>query len=421
MNIQDLVKVLSDQKEEFQRFSKRNLCNRMEESQLSLDSRLAQVVIGVRRSGKSTLCLKYFADRKIAPAYVNFDDDRLSSLKTADLDTLLEALYRLYGDFHYLFMDEIQNVKQWHLFVNRLLRQDIHIFLTGSNSKLLSGELATHLTGRHNKVELYPFSFSEYCAFRNVDTTSLSVKGQALRKAALTDYLTQGGFPELLNEKNRRSYIMALLDNIIRNDIAKRFKLRHVDVLYRMAAYLMDNFCQEIKADEVGKLFGITDHTAENYFHYLKEAFLLFGVRKFSFKSKSRIRNEKVYVVDPAFISERNDTFQTENLGWRLENIVYIELLRRHRPNYADVFYFREKDYECDFVVAQAGRVIELVQVSYDINSPKTRRRELNGLIKAANKLSCNNLNLVTLDNQEDVEQDGFTIHIVSAANWLIP
>ena len=413
MNIQDLVKVLSDQKEEFQRFSKRNLCTRMEESQLSLDSRLAQVVIGVRRSGKSTLCLKYFAGRKIAPAYVNFDDDRLASFKTADLDTLLEALYRLYGDFHYLFMDEIQNVKQ--------CRQEIHIFLTGSNSKLLSGELATHLTGRHNKVELYPFSFSEYCAFRNVDTTSLSVKGQALRKAALTDYLTHGGFPELLNEKNRRSYIMALLDNIIRNDIAKRFKLRHVDVLYRMAAYLMDSFCQEFKADEVGKLFGITDHTAENYFHYLQEAFLLFSVRKFSFKSKSRIRNEKVYVVDPAFISERNDTFQTENLGWRLENIVYIELLRRHRPNYADVFYFREKDYECDFVVAQAGRVIELVQVSYDISSPKTRRRELNGLLKAANKLHCNNLTLVTLDNQEEVEQDGFTIRIVSAANWLIP
>lgn len=421
MNIQDLVKVLSDQKEEFQRFSKRNLCTRMEETLLSTESRLAQVVIGVRRSGKSTLCLKYFADRKITPAYVNFDDDRLASLKTADFDTLLEALYRLYGDFHYLFMDEIQNVEQWPLFVNRLLRQEVHIFLTGSNSKLLSGELATHLTGRHNKVELYPFSFSEYCTFRNVDTSSLSVKGQALRKAALIDYLGQGGFPELLNEKNRRGYIEALLDNIIRNDIAKRFKLRHIDVLYRMAAYLMDNFCQEFKADEVGNLFGITDHTAENYFHYLQEAFLLFSVRKFSFKSRHRIRNEKVYVVDQAFIAERNDTFQTENLGWRLENTIYIELLRRHRPNYTDVFYFKEKGYECDFVVAQAGKVIELIQVSYDISNPKTRRRELNGLLKAANKLHCNNLTLVTFDNQEDVEQDGYSIHIVSAANWLIP
>lgn len=420
MDTQYLVKVLSDQKEEFQRFSKRNLCSRLEESQLSMESRLAQVVIGVRRSGKSTLCLKYFADRKIIPAYVNFDDDRLASLKTADLDTLLEALYLLYGDFSYLFMDEIQNVEQWPLFVNRLLRQEIHIFLTGSNSKLLSGELATHLTGRHNKVELYPFSFSEYCTFRNVDIKSFSVKGQALRKAALMEYLIQGGFPELLNEKNRRGYIGALLDNIIRNDIAKRFRLRHIDVLHRMAAYLMDNFCQEFKADEVAKLFGITDHTAENYFHYLQEAFLLFCVRKFSFKSRNRIRNEKVYVVDPAFITERNDTFQTENLGWRLENVVYLELLRRHTPNYADVFYFKEKDYECDFVVAQAGKVIELVQVSYDINNPKTRRRELNGLIKAAKKLQCNNIILVTFDHQENLEQDGFSIHIVSAANWLI-
>jgi hypothetical protein len=421
MKTPDLVKILSDQKEEFQRLSKRNLCARMEASQLSTESQLAQVVIGVRRSGKSTLCLKYFTDQKIVPAYVNFDDDRLASFKTADLDTLLEALYQLYGDFRYLFLDEIQNVEQWPLFVNRLLRQEIHIFLTGSNSKLLSGELATHLTGRHNKVELYPFSFSEYCTFRKVDSHSLSVKGQALRKAALMDYLTQGGFPELLNEKNRRGYIEGLLDNIIRNDITQRFRLRHVDVLYRMAAYLMDNFCQEFKADEVAKLFGITDHTAENYFHYLQEAFLLFSVRKFSFKSKNRIRNEKVYIVDPAFIAERNDTFQTENLGWRLENIVYIELLRRHRPNYADVFYFKEKDFECDFVVTQAGKVTELVQVAYDISNPKTRRRELNGLVKAANKLQCKSLTLVTLDNQEDVNLDGLNIHIVSASNWLIP
>lgn len=108
-------------------------------------------------------------------------------------------------------------------------------------------------------------------------------------------------------------------------------------------------------------------------------------------------------------------------VGCLLENIVYIELLRRHRPNYADVFYFKEKDYECDFIVSQSGKVIELIQVSYDISSPKTRRRELNGLIKAANKLHCNNLNLFTLDNQEDVEQDGYKIQIVSAANWMIP
>lgn len=420
MNTQDFVRVLSDQKEEFQRFSHKNLCHRGEESQISLDSPLAQVVIGVRRSGKSTLCLKYFADRKITPAYVNFDDDRLANLKTADLDQLLEALYRIYGDFSYLFMDEIQNVELWHLFVNRLLRQDVHIFLTGSNSKLLSGELATHLTGRHNKVELYPFSFSEYCAFRHVDAFSLSVKGMAFRKSALMDYLSQGGFPELLNEKNRRGYVSALLDNIIRNDIARRFRLRHVDVLYRMAAYLMDNFCQEFKAEEVADLFGISDHTAENYFHYLQEAFLLFSVHKFSYKSKNRVRNEKVYVVDPVFIAERNDTFQTENLGWRLENVVYIELLRRHRPNYADVFYYKEKAFECDFVVAEAGKVIELIQVSYDISQPKTRNRELNGLLKAAKKLRCSNLTLITIDNEEELIQDGLSIHIVSAANWLI-
>ena len=198
MNIQDLVKVLSDQKEEFQRFSKRNLCTRMEESQLSLDSRLAQVVIGVRRSGKSTLCLKYFAGRKIAPAYVNFDDERLADLHADGLDEMLQCLYRINGDFTHLFLDEIQNIDKWPLFVNRLLRQGIKIILTGSNANLLSGELATHLTGRYHQIELYPFSFMEYCMYTKTDLTGQSTKSQALRQRALDRYLLQGGFPELL-------------------------------------------------------------------------------------------------------------------------------------------------------------------------------------------------------------------------------
>lgn len=419
MDARELITVFSDQKEELEGDSLSSLCDRMEEGRLSLTSKLAQIVIGVRRSGKSTLCEKVLRQNKVNFAYANFDDDRLEGLKASDFDTVLDALYQIYGDFKYLFLDELQNITGWQLFVNRMLRQKVHLFITGSNSKLLSSELTTHLTGRHNKVELYPFSFREYAYMKGVELKSVSVRSKALRKKALNEYLTEGGFPELLNETDKRGYIEGLLNSIIKNDIAKRFKIRYVEVLRRLASYLADNFCQEFAPSELAAMFGVSDHTIENYYSYLKEAFLLMGIHKFSYKSKERIRSEKVYVVDVAFVSERSGTFSTDNIGWRLENVVYIELLRRLAPTYTDVFYYRDRQWEVDFVVAKNGKVLQLIQVSYDISSEKTRKREINGLAKAAAKFKCEDLVLLNMDEDGIVEKDGHKIRFVPAAEWL--
>ena len=420
MNTQTLLSIVADQREELLANDYSELCRRPEESQFDLKSNMAQVVIGVRRCGKSTLCEMFLKQKDVEFAYVNFDDDRLGDMNSNDLDRLLEALYMTYGEFEYLFLDEIQNIEGWPLFVNRLLRQKLHIFITGSNSKLLSNELSTHLTGRNNKVELYPFSFSEYCAMKKVDATSLSTKAKALRKGALHEYLQQGGFPELFNESNRRGYINGLLDAIIRNDIAKRFKVRNVEALRRISAYLADNYCQEFVAKTVGELFGVSNHTAENYYSYLKEAFLLIGVNRFSYKSKDRVRNEKVYVVDTAFVTERKDNFSLENIGWKLENIVCVELLRRYKPAYCDVFYYKDASSQVDFVIAKDSNVQELIQVSYDISTEKTRNREIRGLKNAAKKLNCNNLTLVTFEAHETIEEDGCTINVIPATEWLL-
>ena len=155
------------------------------------------------------------------------------------------------------------------------------------------------------------------------------------------------------------------------------------------------------------------------FYFYLKEAFLLLGVPKFSYKSRERVRNEKVYVVDVAFVSERSGTFSTENTGWRLENTVYVELLRRYRPEYADVFYYRDKQWEVDFVIAKSGKVEQLVQVSYDISAEKTLNREINALLKAATKFHCENLLLINFDEDREVEKNGYTIRMIPAAEWL--
>lgn len=419
MDAQTLKEILLDQQEELAATDFTVLCDRFEEPQLNMNSRLAQVVIGVRRSGKSVLCSKVLRQLGDSFAYVNFDDERLITLKTEDLNTVLDVLYRIYGDFKYLFLDEIQNITGWPLFVNRLLRKGMHICLTGSNAKLLSNELVTHLTGRHHKVELYPFSFAEYCKMRQVDTISMTTKAKALRIRALESYLQEGGFPELFDEPNRREYIQGLLDSIIKKDIAKRFRLKHVEALRRMATYLSDNYCQEFVASKVAAMFGISDHTAENYFSYLKQAFLLVGVNRFSYKSAERVLNEKVYVVDTAFANDKEGTLASDNLGWRLENVVLIELLRRTRPVFADIFYYKGRESQVDFVIAKNGKVLELVQVSYNIANPKTEQREIKGLKDASKALKCNKMTLVTLDREQVITTDNGNIRVVSAANWL--
>ena len=411
--------ILSDQQEELEAKSVDVFCHRNEESLVDMTSPQAQVVIGVRRSGKSTLCYQALQSKGVKFAYADFDDERLVNLQSDQVNDVLEILYKIYGDFKYLFLDEIQNINGWQLFVNRLLRQKIHILITGSNSKLLSSELMTHLTGRHNRINLYPFSFSEYCGITGVDTKSYSTKVRALRKNALDKYLAEGGFPELISERNRVGYISGLLDAIINTDIAKRFKIRHKDVLRRMATYLADNYCREFIAKNVAAEFGISDHTAEYYYSYLKQAFLLIGINRFSFKSKDRIRNEKVYVVDTALATDKEGTVASENLGWRLENVICVELLRRCKPLFHDLFYYKSASHEVDFVVADGGKPIELIQVSYDISSSKTRNRELNGLLAGAKELKCENLTLITFDTAESVSMNGHTIEIVPAIDWL--
>lgn len=325
-----ILQVLAEQREEILGYDPSEWVSRREESLFEFGSTMAQVVIGVRRSGKSTLCHKVLLEHGIRYGYVNLDDDRLLGMKAADLNTVLSCVYQLYGtDIPYLFLDEIQDVDGWHLFVNRLLRSKMKIFVTGSNAKLLSSELATHLTGRYNEIRLFPFSFAEYCTFHQIDTAGITTKAEASRKSAFMDYIETGGFPELQRIRNKRGYIESLLGAILEKDIKRRFKIRNVDALRKIANHLINNACQGINYDDMSGILGINDKTCKKYADFLRQAFLIQILTKHSFKSKNRIRNPKAYIVDPGFQNNREDSMAGENIGWRLENVVYIELLRR--------------------------------------------------------------------------------------------
>lgn len=417
-----IEQVLEEQYDELSALQDVELCSRTEESLVDLNSNLAQVVIGVRRSGKSTLCYNVLKQHTEKFAYVNFDDERFDGLQTSDLNTVLEVLYKIYGDFKYLFLDEIQNIDGWHLFVNRLLRQRMHILVTGSNAKLLSGELATHLTGRNEQIELYPFSFAEYCHCNGVDTKSKTTKAEALRRAAFDDYLKQGGFPELLHKENKTRYVGTLVNNILKRDIEQRHKIKYVEAFEQLANHLMNVAPVTVVESELASVVGLkSNHTVSNYINFLKEAYLLLGIKRFSTKSRQRVRAEKIYPIDVALMDGRQDAFAGENVGWRLETIVYIELLRRNRPINRDVYYYKSPNgYEADFVVCRNNVVEEIYQVSYDISKEKTRKRELRGLLTASKDTRCDNLFLITDFHQEELVLEDKTIHIIPAYTWLI-
>ena len=419
MNVNTYKQVILDQQQEKGEIQLSDLIARQEEAYFDLHSSLAQVVIGVRRSGKSVLCHKVLKQQGIDYAYINFDDERLYGLKAEELNVVLEALYMVYGSFKYLFCDEVQNVPSWFLFVNRLLRQKIHLLITGSNAKLLSNELSTHLTGRYNQIELFPFSFAEYLQLKNIRANDGSTSGVALKKAAFEEYLSQGGFPELFAVENKKAYIKNLFSSIITRDIQQRFAVRYPEALRKMADHLTDTVAAEISYKKLAELFSFgSTHTAESYVGYLRQAYLLLGIQKFSFKSRERVRNEKNYAVDPAFISVGREGFSESNFGWRLENIVCVELLRRKNQTLNDVYYYKN-GCEVDFVLHNDNTVVELIQVSADVSATKTFKREVNALLRAAEALRCSNLTLITLNDSGTFSADGKTINITSIIDWL--
>lgn len=413
--------VLTDQQAELEIKRSEKYCSRIEERLIDLDSPQAQVVIGVRRSGKSTLCFQRLEHAGVKYAYVDFDDERLRGLDANHLNDILEVLYKVYGDFNYLFLDEIQDVDGWHLFVNRLLRIKMHVIITGSNAKLLSSELASHLTGRANEIHLYPLSFGEYCAIKGVDCEKKTTKAVAMRRAAFDDYVNEGGFPELLNISNKHAYINTLVNNILRRDIEQRYSITYKASFELLAQHLLNVSPAIIASKELANTFNIkSEQTVKNYIAYLLQAYMLVGVNKYSQKSKLRITQQKVYAVDVAMMNRRDNAFAAHNLGWRLETIVLLRLLRECQHRGYDIYYINDRSGECDFVVCNNNKAVQAIQVSYDMTNDKTRARELKGLLLANKLTKCDNLLILTDHEHADIEHKGHRIAIRPVYEWSL-
>lgn len=427
MDIERIKNIIVEQKEELADFFKREKMIEREVELKQLQKFLAHpnvlVITGPRRAGKSILAITLFAGKNYG--YLNFDDERLAGFNSDDFNSVLEAFYDLNGsDVEYLIFDEIQNISNWELFINRL-RRTKKIIITGSNANLLSGELATHLTGRHLETILYPFSFREYLVARKIEIKKediYSTKKISKIKNQLQNYLDDGGFPETLLFGH--AMVNKIYDDVITKDILLHYGVRNKKALRELANYIVSNFGKDLNYRKLGNVFAIKNvHTVKNYVEYLRKSFLIFILEKFSYKLKQQyITSKKVYGIDTGLVNSVAFQF-SENSGRLMENAVLIDLMRRKNyfKLFTDVYYWSDfTNREVDFVIKKGAKIIQLIQVCQDLTNIETKEREIRALLLASKELRCNNLLIITA-NEEKIEKiEGKKISYIPLWKWLL-
>ncbi len=409
--------ILILQKKELETLFKEKYVER-ENIKLDLSNTLIKVIIGPRRAGKSFFSL-HALNKKDNFGYINFDDEKL--IETDDYDEIISAVNSLYNNPKILFLDEIQNLPKWELFVNRLQRQGFNLVITGSNSNLLSRELSTHITGRHFQIIVLPFSFKEYLYLDSKEQTTSEIKEK------LDTYLIYGGYPEPLIKKiNYKNYLSTLFNSIIFKDIIKRYNIRYAQAIEKLSEQLLSNICNEYSHNSLSKISGIkSSHTTENYLSYLEEAFIFFSLRRFSYKIKEQISSiRKVYCIDNGFIHAK--AFSTSNnIGRLYENTVAIELKKQELNGKINFYYWKnQQQEEVDFVIKEGTKIKQLIQVCYNIDNPETKNREIRSLLKTGKDLKCTNLLIInsTKEGEEKVEWFGIKgkVKYIPLWKWLL-
>ena len=373
------------------------------------------VISGLRRCGKSTL-LHQLREQHHG-YYLNFDDERLISFRVQDFQKADEIFHELFGPRSVYYFDEIQNVEGWERFVRRLHDFQKKVCLTGSNARLLSRELGTHLTGRYLQATLFPFSFAEFLRLKALTWRHedfYTTAGRALLKQALSEYFSAGGLPEYVKSGNK-DYLKTLYESILYRDVLVRHKITNEKVMKELMLFVFSNIGKQVSFNKLKGMLGLKSATTvKEYFHYLENSYLVFLLSKFSPSlQKNLYANKKIYLIDNGFAGALGFRL-SEDYGRFLENLVFVELRRREH----EVYYFQEKR-ECDFVVKAGPRISQAIQVCYELNQDN-EGRELNGLLEALTACNLSEGLLLTYDQEDERTVGDKTIHILPVWKWLL-
>lgn len=407
------------------------------EAHLPLHAEQIITIPGVRRSGKSSkmkLVINDLVKAGVSPQnilWMGFDDERLADMSQQDLNEILEAYRELYPTTPlsevYMFFDELQLIEGWELFVMRIHKSYCkHIYISGSNAKMLSQEIATSLRGWALEYRTYPLSFAEYCHFLAIPTERLNEQQTTQLRLAWDDYNRYGGFPEvvltpdrLLRDKLLQTYYNAMLFR----DLVERHSISSIGVLRYFIKRIMNNVT---KPTSINSLYNdirsqglkISKDELYKWADYLCESFMFIRIPRYT---PSLIAEEtglkKYYFIDNGM--RQNILLpHSQDEGKLLESSVLLHLCRRCGELEKVTYFLKEK--ECDFVLQHEDIVLQLIQVCWQMEDAETRAREIAGLLEARKVTHCDNLYIITHHQEETIEQDGWTIHVVPAWKWML-
>lgn len=410
-----LKELVIEQKKEFEKdesFVKRTVLENIPDH-LELPHIL--IISGLRRSGKSTLLKeikKYYYENETV-YYFNFEDERLLDFTVSDFDLLYETFIELFGKSKIFLFDEIQNVKNWELFVRRMHDRGFKFIITGSNSSMLSRELGSRLTGRYTSIELFPFSFKEFLSFANIEIPEIMItEDRASIKKYFNRYITSGGIPEYLRYENDL-ILKTLYENILYKDIFARYRLNDEKTLKELSHFLFSNYGNEMSYNKLRTMLDVSINTVKNYINYLENSYLIFTVPKYDYSVRKQVySHKKAYVIDTGMVNLVSFKF-SQDYGKILENIVFVELKRKGK----DIYYHRDR-YECDFVISENRMITDAIQVTASLKDNKTR--EYGGLVEALERYNLDEGLVLTDDDEFDDIVEDKIIKVRPVWKWLL-
>lgn len=383
---------------------------------------LNYVLVGLRRAGKSYLMYQRIhqllasGHRIEEICYFNFEDDRLGVMTLSDLDAVKSAYEEMFDTQPVFFFDEIQIVEGWEKFARRLADQKYRVYVTGSNAKMLSSEIATTLGGRFLVKEVFPLSFAEYLSFVGIDVSEKNAlhlhKKEILRH--FETYFRFGGLPEVMNVEDKRSWLSGLFNKIFFGDLIARYDIRNDFGLRLLAKKLAESVKQPSSYNRLANVVTsagkkTSTDTVIDYVNYMCESWLLLPVENIIGKLTERNTQRKYYFIDNGILN----LFLTDPETSLLENMVAIHLVKR----WADRVFFYHNGVEVDFYLPDAE---QLIQVSYSLDDPETLQRETEALTKVAKHMNVNDLLIITKDEETVLEKDGKTIKAVPLWRWML-
>jgi len=404
------------------------------ENKIERLSQIDEVVVikGVRRCGKSTLLINEMKRLvksgvpKEQLLFVNFEDVRLIGHLGVELLGLIRDTYMEFVNPQgkpYIFLDEVQNIEYWEKWVNTEYElKKSHIYVTGSNSSMLSSEIDTALSGRYVSVDVYPLSFKEFLLFKGIEITNkMELIGQKhLLNREFRAFMSEGGFPKSIEYKDDKMKQKELLEgyfnSILLKDIVARFKLKNFKTLEDLSAFILSNTATYHTINKLKNSFAISYDMTRDYMEYLEKAYMILAINKFDYSLKKQQANARKYYSIDLGLSNLLRVPNVKTKGHDLESVVLLELLRRGYK----VYYYKTKgDLECDFVVEKDREIVELIQVTVSLNNDKTQKRELAPFSKVLDELNLKDVKMTVLC-EDSSEMLASGVEIVNVLEWLI-